>query len=64
MGLADINSVGLALGLVFIGTFFVGYNESIVLPICSIVIPDQDEIGTAVGVTGSVRSAVSTVASA
>ena len=41
---------------------FIGYNEALVLPICSIRIKDQQEIGTAVGVAGSARSAISTVA--
>ncbi|KAF2808981.1 MFS general substrate transporter [Mytilinidion resinicola] len=52
-----------AMGIVFIATIFVGWNESLVLPICTIVITDQQEIGTAAGIAGSSRSAISTVAS-
>lgn len=63
MGLATIDSTSLAMGLVFAGVFFVGWNEALVLPICSIVIPDQDQIGAAVGAAGSIRSTISTIAS-
>jgi hypothetical protein len=63
MGLATINSSGLAMGLVFMGTFFVGWNEALVFPICSIVIPDQAQIGAAIGAAGSIRSVISTIAS-
>lgn len=63
MGLATINSVALASAFVFLGVFFVGWNEALVLPICSIVIPDQNEIGAAIGAAGSMRSVISTIAS-
>lgn len=63
MGLSTISSSALAMGLVFAGTFFVGWNEALVLPICSIVVPTQDEIGRAIGAAGSMRSVISTVAS-
>jgi hypothetical protein len=63
MAVCDINTPQTAMGLVFIATIFVGWNEAIVLPICSMRIRDQQEIGTAVGVAGSARSAISTVAS-
>ncbi|KIW07445.1 uncharacterized protein PV09_02284 [Verruconis gallopava] len=63
MGFSTITSSGLAMGLVFMGTFFVGWNEALVLPICSIVVPNQKEIGRAIGAAGSMRSVVSTVAS-
>lgn len=51
------------MALVFLATTFVGWNEALVLPICTIAIRDQEEIGTAAGIAGSSRSAVSTVAS-
>jgi hypothetical protein len=54
---------GIAISFMFLATIFVGWNEALVLPICTIVIPDQAEIGTAAGVAGSSRSAISTVAS-
>ncbi|OAA57412.1 Fungal trichothecene efflux pump [Niveomyces insectorum RCEF 264] len=52
-----------AMALVFVATTAVGWCESIVLPACNINIDDQTEIGTATGIAGSLRSAVSTVAS-
>lgn len=63
MAVNKIDTPGTAMALVFVATTFVGYNEALVLPICSIRIKDQQEIGTAVGVAGSARSAISTVAS-
>lgn len=41
MGLATINSSGLVVDLVLMGTFSVSWNEAVVFPICSIIIPDQ-----------------------
>ncbi|KJR86830.1 siderophore iron transporter [Sporothrix schenckii 1099-18] len=52
-----------AMGLVFLGSTAVGWAEAIVLPACNICIKDQSEIGTATGIAGSLRSAISTVAS-
>jgi hypothetical protein len=63
MAVNDIDTPKTAMALVFLATIFVGWNEAIVLPICSMRIRDQQEIGTAVGVAGSARSAISTVAS-
>jgi hypothetical protein len=63
MAVCDINTPHTAMALVFIATIFVGWNEAIVLPICSMRIRNQQEIGTAVGVAGSARSAISTIAS-
>jgi hypothetical protein len=51
------------MALVFLAVTAIGYNEAIVLPICTICIHDQNEIGTAAGIAGSSRSAISTVAS-
>ncbi|KAF2008021.1 MFS general substrate transporter [Amniculicola lignicola CBS 123094] len=52
-----------AMALVMLATTFIGWNEALVLPICTIAIRDQQEIGTAAGIAGSSRSAISTVAS-
>lgn len=52
-----------AMALVMLATTFIGWNEALVLPICTIAIRDQQEIGTAAGLAGSSRSAISTVAS-
>jgi hypothetical protein len=52
-----------AMALVFLAVTMVGYNEAIMLPIATIAIRDQAEIGTAAGIAGSCRSAISTVAS-
>ncbi|KAE9371756.1 fungal trichothecene efflux pump [Stipitochalara longipes BDJ] len=46
----------------FIGTLSVGFLDSIGLTITGIAIKDQAEIGTAVGVAGSMRTFVSTIA--
>jgi hypothetical protein len=53
----------MAMAFVFLATVFIGWNEALMLPICTIAIRDQNEIGTATGIAGSARSAVSTVAS-
>ncbi|KAF2489786.1 MFS general substrate transporter [Lophium mytilinum] len=63
MAVCTPETPGTAMGIVFIATIFVGWNEALVLPICTIVITDQQEIGTAAGIAGSSRSAISTVAS-
>lgn len=46
---------------IFIGTFFIGWNETICLANASILIKDQRLIGTAGGVAGSVRGAISSI---
>jgi hypothetical protein len=56
-------SVG-ATTLIAISSFFIGWNESICLSNSGIELLDQREIGTAVGAAGSIRSAISSVASA
>ncbi|KAE9365499.1 MFS general substrate transporter [Stipitochalara longipes BDJ] len=48
--------------LLFLGTFFNGWADSVGLTITSLCIPSQAEIGTAVGVGASLRSTVSTIA--
>jgi hypothetical protein len=52
-----------AIALVYIGCCFIGWNEIIVLSICTIIIDDQQEIGTATGIAGSMRALISTTIS-
>jgi hypothetical protein len=49
------------MALIFIGCFFIGWNETICLANATILVKDQREIGSAGGVTGSVRGAISSV---
>jgi len=49
--------------LLFLGLFFSGWTDNLGLTIAGIVIPDQTEIGTALGVTAIVRQVVSTISS-
>lgn len=55
---------GLATALLMVGSFFIGWNESVCLSNSGIELLDQREIGTAVGAAGSIRSAISCLASA
>jgi hypothetical protein len=52
------------IALLTIGSMFLGYIDSIGLAMAGICIDDQKDIGTAVGIAGSVRSAVSTICTA
>lgn len=49
------------MALIFIGCFFIGWNESICLTNSTILVRDQREIGVAGGTAGSVRAALSAV---
>ncbi|KAI9723273.1 MAG: hypothetical protein M1812_001155 [Candelaria pacifica] len=51
-----------AIAFIFLGAVAIGWNESVTLTLCGIVITNQQELGTALGVAGSLRSAISTVA--
>lgn len=53
-----------AIVLALFGTIAIGYNEAIVLPVCTLCIPNQENIGQAAGLAGSARSAISSVATA
>ena len=53
-----------ATALIIVGSFFIGWNESVCLSNAGIELLDQREIGTAIGAAGSIRSAISSVASA
>ena len=48
--------------LIALASFFIGWNESLCLTNAGVELEDQQEIGTAVGMAGSIRSAISTVA--
>lgn len=49
--------------LMSLGCFFIGWNEAVCLGTAGIDIEDQQEIGTALGMAGSMRSAISGIAS-
>ena len=57
------NSLGMACGLAFLATMFIGWNEILNSTVATISIDDQREIGTATGAGGSARSFISTVCS-
>jgi len=59
---ATVDNKNTVIGLLFVGCFFVGWVESVGLAMSGILIDDQSEIGTGVGIAGTVRSAVSTIA--
>ncbi|KAK5329097.1 hypothetical protein LTR70_000933 [Exophiala xenobiotica] len=48
--------------LMAFASFFIGWNEALCLTNAGVEVEDQQEIGTAVGMAGSLRSAISTVA--
>ncbi|KAF2638102.1 siderophore iron transporter [Massarina eburnea CBS 473.64] len=50
-----------AIALIFMGCFFIGWNESICLTNSTILVKDQNEIGIAGGTAGSVRAAICAV---
>jgi MFS family permease len=50
-----------ALGLLICGVFAMGWNEGVTQTLVGICVRDQKEIGIAVGIAGSSRSAISTV---
>jgi hypothetical protein len=49
------------MALIFIGCFFIGWNETICLANATILVKDQRHIGAAGGITGSVRGAISSI---
>lgn len=49
--------------LLTLSCFLIGWNESVCLTNAGIELDDQRQIGTAVGMAGSIRSAISTIAS-
>jgi hypothetical protein len=56
---ADNKNVELA--LIFMGCFFIGWNETLCLANATIMLHDQQEIGVAGGVAGSIRGIVSAI---
>jgi hypothetical protein len=56
---ADNKSTEIA--LIYMGCFFIGWNETICLANATIILHDQQEIGVAGGVAGSIRGAVSAI---
>lgn len=65
LGLNAINNIDspkTAMALTWFASIFIGWNEALALPLCTILIDNQQEIGTAAGLAGSSRSAISTVA--
>ncbi len=60
---ATPSSVTMPIALLIPGNFFIGWMEALTLTLPGMYIRDQKEIGVAVGVAGSVRSALSTLAS-
>jgi MFS family permease len=61
MASCDPSTKNQAITLMSLGCFFIGWNESVCLVNAGIEVEDQQEIGTAVGMAGSMRSAISTV---
>jgi hypothetical protein len=56
---ADNKSAELA--LIFMGCFFIGWNETVCLANATIMLHDQQEIGVAGGVAGAIRGAISAI---
>ncbi|OAG09823.1 MFS general substrate transporter [Paraphaeosphaeria sporulosa] len=50
--------------LMVLSSFFIGWNESVCLSNAGIELLNQQEIGTAIGAAGSIRSAISSLGSA
>lgn len=53
--------MGTTIALIFLGCYFIGWNESICLANSTILVKDQREIGVAGGTAGSVRAAICAV---
>lgn len=49
-------SKGRALGLVFVACYCIGWNEGVTTVLCTFAVHDQQDIGTAGGIAGSMRS--------
>jgi MFS family permease len=52
------------IALIYIGCVFIGWNESICLSNCAILVRDQRAVGEAGGASGSVRSIISSISQA
>lgn len=60
----DPSTRATAIGLLFVGTTFLGYNEAVALAGTTLLARDQHEIGVAGGLGSSFRSAISSVVTA
>ncbi|KAF2007579.1 MFS general substrate transporter [Amniculicola lignicola CBS 123094] len=58
---AEVDNMNTTIALIFMGCFFIGWNESICLANSTILVRDQREIGVAGGTAGSVRAAICAV---
>ncbi|KAJ4296443.1 hypothetical protein N0V90_006488 [Kalmusia sp. IMI 367209] len=58
------DNFSVAVAMIFLGCFFIGWNESICLANATILVKDQREIGIAGGTAGSVRAAICAVLTA
>lgn len=56
--LATPDTKALAVSVIFLGCFWIGWNESICLSNSTICVHDQREIGVAGGMAGSIRAAI------
>jgi hypothetical protein len=56
VAIATQHNEGLTIAMLVIGCFFLGVVESIAIVLSGIAIDDQNDIGTAVGIAGSIRS--------
>lgn len=59
--LSTPDNFALTAAMIFLGCFFIGWNESICLANATILVKDQREIGIAGGTAGSVRAAICAV---
>lgn len=56
--IATPNTKAVAIALIFLGCFWIGWNESTCLSNATICVHDQREIGVAGGMAGSIRAAI------
>lgn len=49
------------IALIYLGCFFIGWNETVCLANATIILHDQQEIGVAGGVAGSIRGMISAI---
>lgn len=59
--LATPETKSLAIAVIFLGCFWIGWNESVCLSNATICVHDQREIGVAGGMAGSIRAAICAV---
>lgn len=64
MATCDENTKSRAIGLLFMGAFFIGWENGIAVAITTIEIPDQRDIGIATGIMGSLRSTMGSICAA